>query len=243
MVGAAVVGIGAALYGNKKKSDAAKRAGELQGEQADKAMREQRYQFDQMKKMLTPYINAGTPAMQKMAGYSNVGPMALEKQKALAGLRGYDAQQAEISNIENSPLLQAQMRQGEEGILQNASATGGLRGGNVQGALAQFRPNMLNRAIEQQYAKLGGLTNFGAGMTQNLAKLGQASAAGVGAQGMDMATNIGGFMTQKGEAGAQAFLAQGKAKADMAAGVAKGIGSIFGGMGGGGGGGGMGGMF
>ncbi len=56
---------------------------------------------------------------------------------------GMEAQQGAISGLEGSPIFQALARQGEDAILQNASATGGLRGGNVQGALGQFRPAAL----------------------------------------------------------------------------------------------------
>jgi hypothetical protein len=88
-------------------------------------------------------------------------------------------------------------QQGEEAILQNASATGGLRGGNVQGALAQFRPALLNQFLEQQYTRLGDLT-----------KVGQASAAGVGASGITSATNIGQAYTQAGQARAGSIMGQ-----------------------------------
>ena len=74
-------------------------------------------------------------------------------------------------------------------MLQNASATGGLRGGNVQGALAQFRPQLLNQLIEQQYSRLGGLTS-----------LGQASAAGQATAGMQTGTNIANLLGQQGQA-------------------------------------------
>lgn len=111
-----------------------------------------------------------------------------------------DPQQQAISQLEGSAAFQALARQGETGILQNASATGGLRGGNVQGALAQFRPALLNQFLEQQYSRLG-----------DLAKVGQASAAGVGAAGITSATNIGNAYTQAGQAQAGNALAQGQA--------------------------------
>lgn len=111
-----------------------------------------------------------------------------------------DPQQQAISQIEGGAAFQALARQGEEGILQNASATGGLRGGNVQGALAQFRPALLSQFIDQQYNRLGGLS-----------QLGQASAAGVGAGGQNAATQIGNAYTQAGQAQAGSALAQGAA--------------------------------
>lgn len=111
-----------------------------------------------------------------------------------------DPQQQAISQMEANPLFQALARQGEEGILQNASATGGLRGGNVQGALAQFRPALLNQFIEQQYGRLGGM-----------AKIGQASATGVGAAGQEAATNIGTAFGEVGAARAGGALAKANA--------------------------------
>jgi hypothetical protein len=143
---------------------------------------EQRRQFDTLRELLQPYVEAGTPALEGM--------------QALAGLGGAEAQRAAIGQLEASPLLQAQMEQGERALLQRASATGGLRGGNVQAALAQFRPQMLQQAIEQQYNRLGGLTT-----------LGQQSAAGVGTQGTALGQNISNLLQQQGAAQAGARLA------------------------------------
>jgi hypothetical protein len=91
-------------------------------------------------------------------------------------------------------------QQGEEALLQRASATGGLRGGNIQGALAQFRPALLNQAIEQQYGRLGGMTS-----------LGQQSAAGVGTAGMQTGTNVANLLAQQGAARAGGELGEAKA--------------------------------
>lgn len=169
-----VVG-GSQLIGGAMQSRAAGKAAGQQADAAQAGIEEQRRQFDEMRKLLAPYVQAGTPALQGMQN--------------LIGLGGAEAQQQAIAGIEQSPLLQAMMRQGEEAMLQNASATGGLRGGNLQGALAQFRPAMLQQAIDQQYARLGGLTS-----------LGQQSAAGVGTAGMQTGQAIAGLLGQQGQA-------------------------------------------
>jgi hypothetical protein len=103
-----------------------------------------------------------------------------------------------MAGFEQSPLFQALTQQGENAILQNASATGGLRGGNVQAALSQFRPQALNALIEQQYGRLGGLS-----------ELGQASAAGQAASGMESASNIGNLLANQGAAIAGGQMAKG----------------------------------
>ena len=83
-------------------------------------------------------------------------------------------------------------------MLQNASATGGLRGGNTQSALMQFRPDLLAQVINDQYSKLGGLT-----------QIGQASAAGQASAGMQNASNIGALLADRGAALAGGQLAKG----------------------------------
>jgi hypothetical protein len=87
--------------------------------------------------------------VKKCVGYCSrmcaAGGPALQAQMAALGLSGPEAQQEYVAQQEQSPAFQALARQQEEALLQNASATGGLRGGNVQGALAQFRPALLNQ--------------------------------------------------------------------------------------------------
>ena len=146
--------------------------------------------------------------MGQLNPYAQAGAPALQGQQNLIGLNGAGAQQGAISAIANSPLLQQLMQQGEAGMLQNASATGGLRGGNLQGALAQFRPAMLQQAIDQQYSRLGGITALGQLTNQNMAQMGQSAAAGVGTAGMNAANQISGLYGQQGAAQAGAGLAQ-----------------------------------
>ena len=175
--------IGSAVIGGVVSSKAASKAGKAQVQAADLSAQEQRAAREEMRTLLNPYVSAGTPALQA--------------QMAALGLSGPEAQQAYVAEQEQSPIFQALARQQEEALLQNASATGGLRGGNVQGALAQFRPQLLNQFLEQQYGRLSGLS-----------QLGQASAAGVGAAGMQSANQIGQAYTQAGQARAGSIMGQ-----------------------------------
>ena len=157
----------------------------------------------------------GSPEEYAQWHYQNFGQA--EGRQMPTGTGGADAQAATIAGLENSPIFQALVRQGEEGILQNASATGGLRGGNVQGALAQFRPAMLNQQIQQRFSQLGGIT-----------ELGQNSAAGVGNAGLGVASNIGNLLQQGGAAQAGGALAQGKAWGGLLNGISSNIGMAAG---------------
>jgi hypothetical protein len=144
VAGATVVG---GYMASSSASDAASSAAQAQGQASDKSIAESQRQFDAIQKLLAPYTAAG--------------PQALTGQQDLLGLNGSGAQGSAIAGIANGPQMQAMTQQGENSILQNASATGGLRGGNTQGALAQFRPQLLNQLIQQQYGNLGGLTSIG----------------------------------------------------------------------------------
>ncbi len=97
--------------------------------------------------------------------YTEAGAASVDTLSDLLGANGPEAQAAAIAALEGSEMFQGLVGQGESAILQNASATGGLRGGNVQGALAQFRPQMLQALIQQQMGGLSGLANLGLGAT------------------------------------------------------------------------------
>lgn len=179
-VTALVVG-GTSLVSSAVGSKAAKGAGQLQYDASMAGVEETRAAREEMRGLLEPYVSAGGPALQA--------------QMAALGLAGPEAQQEYVAQQEQSPAFQALARQQEEALLQNASATGGLRGGNIQGALAQFRPALLNQFLEQQYGRLGGMTS-----------LGQQSAAGVGTAGMQSAGSIADLLAQGGAARAGAKL-------------------------------------
>jgi hypothetical protein len=197
------------ITGAKQAGEAAERAGEVQAGAAQLGIEEQRRQFDRMMEVLSPYTQAGVGALGRLQPYEQAGVGALEAQQALAGLRGPEAQRAAINQLSASPEFQAQVEQGERALLQRAAATGGLRGGNVQEALAQFRPAMLSDLINQQYSRLGGFTQLGSQTATNLAQLGQASAARQGAGALESGAAIAGLLGEQGAARAGGILGQG----------------------------------
>lgn len=165
------------------QSSAAGRASAAQAGAAQAGIEEQRRQFDALQQILAPYTQAGIPAIRQM--------------QALSGALGPEAEQAAIAQIEASPTLQAATRRGEEALLQRASATGGLRGGNIQAALAQFRPQMLSQEIASRLNQFSGL-----------ATLGGNAAARVGAGGQAAGTNIANLLATQGAAQAGGVLGQ-----------------------------------
>lgn len=189
--GAVAIG-GATLIGgimsSNAQSSAASGANAATTAASQAGIAQQQQQFEAIQKLLAPYVSAGTGA--------------LTGQQDLLGLNGGGAQQTAIAGIQGGPQFQSMLKQGENSILANASATGGLRGGNTQAALAQFSPNLLSSLIQQQYSNLGGLTSVG-----------QNAAAGVGNAGMSTGNQITSLLGQIGSSQAGNALAQGKAEA------------------------------
>jgi hypothetical protein len=181
----------AGIAGSVGAAGAARDASGIQSGAANSAIAEQRRQFDTIVSLLSPFTQAGTKA--------------IGAQQDLVGLGGPGAQQAAITALEGSPMFTSLVKQGENAMLQNASATGGLRGGNIQGALRDFRPRVLAQLINDQFSKLGGITGVG-----------QASAAGQANAAMNTGTNVGRLMLDEGAARAGGELAEGQTISNIA---------------------------
>jgi len=148
MIGVAAVSAGSGLLQAQSASRAAQRASGAEVAANEAAIAEQRRQFDismakqeeqlaQARQLLQPFASGGTETFQRMM--------------ALAGARGAGEEAAAIQQVQNSPQYREALRAGQESILSQASATGGLRGGNVQAALGQLAPAVLNDTIAQRY--------------------------------------------------------------------------------------------
>ena len=226
------------ITGAKQAGKAAEQAGATQSAAAQAGIEEQRRQFDKYVELMSPYVQAGTGALGRLAPVEQAGQQAFGQQQAFLGLQGPEAEQAAIDRITGGSTFQELSRQGEEAILSRASATGGLRGGNVQAALAQFRPQLLSSLIEQQYGRLGGIAGAGLGVTGDLVSLGQASAAGQGAQAGTLGANVANLLAQQGAATAGGQLARGAVPGQTFGQLLQLGGAVAGAMGGFGGGGG-----
>lgn len=211
-IAVAVVGgsLVSGLMSSNAQQSAADTAANAQTQSAQMGIDEQRRQFDKIQALLAPYANAG--------------PGALKSQQDLSGANGPQAQQAAITALQQTPAFTSQLKVGENRILANASATGGLRGGNTQAALGYFAPQLLAQTINDQYARLGGITSIG----ENAATM-------TGNAGMQTGQNIAGLYGQQGSAQAGAALSGGAAQSRLynsftsALGQYTGMGGTFGG--------------
>lgn len=200
VIGGSVVGGAISSRSQRRASDS---ASEAQMYASDRSIEAQERALEKLREQLAPYMNAGVEGLQG--------------QRDLLGLGAPGAQEAAIQKIAQGDQFKALTAEGENAILQNASATGGLRGGNTQGTLAQFRPQLLNQLIEQQYNRLGGLTS-----------LGQNAAAGVGNAGIATGQGIARSFGDIGAAQAGNALAHGRANAQMWGGISGSFGQLAG---------------
>lgn len=202
-VGSAAATVVSSVISADAQRSAANKAADAQEAAANAGVAEQRRQLESIQKLLDPYVSAGT--------------LATSAQKDLIGLNGNGPQQAAIDALRKSPQFTSALDLGEQSILANASATGGLRGGNTQAALAQFSPALLASLINDQYSRLGGLTSIG-----------ENAAAMTGNAGMATGNNVTQLLAQMGQAQAGAALAQGRATTGWVNGLSGALGQFAG---------------
>lgn len=108
-------------------------------------------------------------------------------------------QAAVIQALKDSPVYKALFGNAVDATLANASATGGLRGGNTQDALARVGSDTLAKVYQDRIANLGSVSGAGLGATGNLQQLGADNARAIaslfGAKGD---TEAGGILQRAG---------------------------------------------
>lgn len=176
IVGGAIGAVTNVIAGNKA-ADAQKQAAKLN-----------KKQFEETKKLLSPY--------------TNVGSEALDVYKTGVGLNGLAAQQEYFDNFQNDPGWQASMDYATRGIENSNALRGRGYGGNVIAGLGDYLQKNMLGAYQTRQSQLGGLVDTGRQSAQSLAGFGQQSAQ---TQGQHLAN--AGYYQGAGIAGAgQSFL-------------------------------------
>lgn len=201
------------LIGGGSAKKASRKAEAARMEYLGKALDEQRRQFDLTRADYGPLLSLLAPSVSRLGDG--------------IGLNGTEKQQAFMDLVQTSPQLAAQLRNGEEAILANASATGGIRGGNVQRGLADFRADRFASELDRQLAQLAGAAGLGSGATDS-----------VSAFGANTANNVSNLFARQGEARAGGILTRGGINAqnwnNIGQGLDDALSMIIGGFGGGG---------
>jgi hypothetical protein len=167
-------------------------------------------------------------AREQQQPFQQAGVSALQQQQALLGLSGQEAQQQAFAELEQSPGQKFLQERAQRNLLRNASAIGGLGGGNVRSALVQQGVGFGQQDIQNQFGRLGQLSGRG---QQAGASLGQGELSSAGQLGQFGAQSIGqqGAFRQAGaEARASGILGVQQAGAQQVQGRNETAGSIIG---------------
>ncbi len=163
--------------------------------------------MDYIKKLYEPFSNASTSALAM-------------QQDAIGGPSINNADI--LKSVQSNPLYQAQLAAGEDAVLRNASATGGLRGGNTQAAMYNYNQQLLGQELgkekafrvgeyDKYYNRLAGLSGQGFQGSQSLGNFGGQAISG-------LTSTLGGI--------ASGQIAGGAAAQQRGAGLLQGLGAM-----------------
>lgn len=198
IIAGVATGIGASVIGAKsqKKASQAQADAQLQGAQSASQAQEKAaeliyQQFKDTEARLAPYSDAGLPASQK--------------QQALSGALGPEAQQTAYDEYVESPGVAFARERGLRAIDRNAAAQGSLVGGNRDKARIDFAQGLAEQDFSNYFNRLGSITGTGLSAAQAIGGV-----SGQAAQGQAQMTAGAGQTLGAGQAGAGQSLAAGQ---------------------------------
>lgn len=185
MLAAAI--IGSSVVGAVGASSAASK----QEKAANQATNAQLEMFHETQKNLAPFVGAGPNALANLtAGIgspSQPGPFSAP----------FNPQ-----NLANTPGYQFALQQGEQAITDQASATGGIGGGNTLKALMSYGTGLASQTYQQQFEDYLAQQQNAFQQAYNLASLSENAAAGQGSIAEQTGANIANTITGAGNAAA-----------------------------------------
>ena len=184
--------------------DSATQAADVQAQSIQQAIDEQRRQFDTTQERLTPFLEAGTAALQR--------------EQQLLGLLGPEQRQVALDQLVQSPGQKFLQDRAEQTLLRNAAAIGGLGGGRVREALQEQAIGFGQQDLGNELNRLASLRGGGQAVGVNLGQLGQSQTS-----------NISNLLTQQGQARASGILGEQQANSALGGQLLPGI---LGGIGG-----------
>jgi predicted ribonuclease toxin of YeeF-YezG toxin-antitoxin module len=164
VVAAGVIGAGATVYASDTAASATTNA-------SNAAIAQQQNALSEQGQLSAPYRALGSAAIPQYEALLGLGPQ---------GTGGIQAA------LQQTPGYQFALQQGETGIENAASATGGV-GGNTLAALDQFNTGLASQTYQQNVADIGGAVASG-----------QAAAAGQAQNVGTAAGNIGSTLINQG---------------------------------------------
>ena len=176
MVAAAVIAGGASIVGGAMSASASKKAAKTQAASADQASAIQQANFEQTRKDLTPYKQAGDTSLKQLMGQM--------------GTNGYFNQAFKGQDIYSDPSYQFRLQQGQDSIQSSAAAQGGLLSGATLKALQNYGQESASQEYGNAYNRFNADQTNRYNRLSNLVGVGQNAAAQVGNAGAQTAQAV-----------------------------------------------------
>lgn len=165
-----------AITGSNSQAKAAKSAANQQYQASKEATQVQKDMYDQTRKDLSPYAQAGGAALSQLMG--GMGP------------NGQFMQEYSGQDIYNDPSYQFRLQQGQDSIQSGAAAQGGLLSGATQKALLNYGQDAASQEFGNAYNRFNADQTNQYNRLSNLVGLGQNAAAQQGNAGMQTAQAV-----------------------------------------------------
>ncbi len=207
LIGAAVIGGGAAIVASNKQSGAIEdasatqsrasmSAAQLQADTAERSLDLQKEQYNKQIELNKPFYDLGVSSISRLQSMS---------------IPGGDPN----LNYENDPLFKYQQRLGEKSINRAAAARGGFGSTATVNALGEFNRALSANEVSTQYNRLLNLVNIGRGGATSSENASRAYASGASGTMMNSANNISNITTAGANNVAALQIAGGQGKASM----------------------------
>lgn len=159
--------------------------------------------------------------------FAGTGGQAFQQQGALSGALGGPAQQQAFAQFNESPGQAFLRQQGEQALLRNQAAIGGLGGGNVRQELMRQGIGMAQQDFGNQFNRLGSLSQIGAGAAGQQAGIAQRAGEFGGQAFLGTGQQLAGGRTRAGEQIAGQVSGTGSALADLVSRQGAGVADIM----------------
>ena len=169
MVAAAAIAGGATIAGGAMASRASSKAAKTQAASADRASQIQQENFEQTRKDLMPYKQAGDTSLSQLMGQMTPD--------------GYFNQTYTGQDIYSDPSYQFRLQQGQDAIQSSAAAKGGLLTGATLKALQNYGQESASQEYGNAYNRFNADQTNRYNRLSNLVGIGQNAAAQVGNAG------------------------------------------------------------
>jgi hypothetical protein len=161
LIGSAAIGAGASIFGASKAAKGAEKGAKLQARQ-----------FEETKKLLSPYTGAGENALKQYG--------------TAIGREGKEAQQGFYDNFQYDPGFETSLNNALSETMKRYSILGNT-GGGLANSLLKTGQNAIYGQYQNRLSQLGGLVDTG-----------RTSATALGSIGQQSATTQGNLLSQAG---------------------------------------------